>query len=147
MEDITTNISFLLLVGLVLSPILILLRLNKSNIRYKFVSYLIISIIITASITWIFAWWSYISDIMLLAHYGYNIDGMNAKEFYGHVAAENMERVKSLEKNIMGIGWPLKAILSYVIYMPYLLLVYLITYVIRKNRKRTTHTSLLPLRK
>ena len=70
-----------------------------------------IGILVTALLTLAFAWWSVTADEMLLAHYGYNIDGMNETEFYGKVAPENMERVKSLETSIMGIGWPLKAII------------------------------------
>jgi hypothetical protein len=72
---------------------------------------------------------------MLLAYYGYNLDGMNETEYYSQVAGENMERVKSLETNIMGIGWPLKAIITFLIYIPYLFIVYLIAYRVQKNRK------------
>jgi hypothetical protein len=61
---------------------------------------------------------------------------MNETEFYGKVLLENMDKVKSLETSIMGIGWPLKAILTFVFYSPYLLIIYGVTYLIgRKTRK------------
>ncbi len=109
MEIIFKIISLVLLGVLVLCPIFILKRLSKRKIKYKFISYLTIGIISTAFITLTFAWWAYTSDGLLLAHYGYNNNGMNEHEFYGKVSPENMERVKNLETSIMGIGWPLKA--------------------------------------
>ena len=50
---------------------------------------------------------------------------MNHNEFYENVSSENMEKVKSLETSIMGIGWPLKAIFGFVIFLPYLIFVYI----------------------
>ena len=80
-----------------------------------------------------FAWWSYTSDLLLLKNYGYDIDGMNETEFYGKVLPENMDKVKSLEISIMGIGWPLKAILTFIFYSLYLLIVYIIMYFIERH--------------
>lgn len=86
----------------------------------------------------IFAWWSYKSDLILLKHYGYNIDGMNDTEFYGNVSPENMEQVRSLETSIMGIGWPLKAIFGYLIFIPYLIFVYSGKMLIKRLKKIKT---------
>ena len=83
----------------------------------------------------IFALWSYKSDLILLKHYGYNIDGMNDTEFYGNVSPENMEQVRSLETSIMGIGWPLKAIFGYLIFIPYLIFVYSGKMLIKRLKK------------
>ena len=122
MELISITISLVFLVGLVLCPIYILKRLSKAKKKYKFISYLTIGLISTFLIILTFAWWAYTSDSFLLVHYGYNIDGMNETEFYGKVSPENMERVKSLETSIMGIGWPLKAIFgfTYVFFYPFI---------------------------
>jgi hypothetical protein len=134
MEIVITVVSLILFVGLILSPILILRLVNKSSIKFKFIAYLIIGLIATAIISLTFAWWVYTSDIMLLKHYGYNIDGMSEPEYYGKVLPENIDRVKSLEISIMGIGWPLKAIMAFVFYSPYLLIVYFLTYLIGKKK-------------
>ncbi len=136
MEVLFMIISFAILVGLILSPILIIRRLNKLNIKFKFVTYIIIGIVATSIITFIFAWWGYKSNRILLNHYGYNIDGMGENEYYGNILPENLDRVKSLEKNIMGIGWPLKAIMSYIFYCPYLLIIYILSYWIGNNRQK-----------
>ncbi len=133
MEIIITIVSLVLLVGLVLCPIFILKRISEAKFKYKFIPYLAIAIISTALITLTFAWWSYTSDRFLLAHYNYNIEGMNETEFYGKVSPENMERVKSLEKSIMGIGWQIKAIMTFEFYSPYLVVIYLVNYFIRKR--------------
>ena len=82
------------------------------------------------------AWWSNKSDQILLSYYGYNIDGMNEAEFYEKVSEKKIERVKELQRSLMGIGWPLKAIMSYIYYFPYLLIAYLISYLVNKPRKK-----------
>jgi hypothetical protein len=134
--EILLEISFfLLLVGLIVSPIILLSKINKSEIKFKFIIYLTLGLIITAIIIFIIAWWSYTSDLILIKHYGYNIDGMNEVEFYGNVLPENLEEVKSLEKSIMGIGWTLKAILTFTFFSPYLLIIYLINFLISKLKK------------
>jgi hypothetical protein len=136
MEFLVTAITLTLLVGLLISPILLLRFINRTNIKYKFVSYLTIGLFLTALITIIFAWWSYTSDMLLLKQYGYDINGMNKTEIFGKVLPENLNKVKSLEKSIMGIGWPLKAIMTFEFYSPYLLIIYGVTYLIgRKTQK------------
>lgn len=136
-EFLVSAITFLLLVGLLISPPLLLRFIRRTNIKYKFVAYLTIGVMLTVLITLIFAWWTHTSDLLLLKHYGYDIDGMNATEFYGKVLPENLDKVKSLEISIMGIGWPLKAIITFVFYSPYLLFVYGVTYLIgRKHEKQ-----------
>jgi hypothetical protein len=135
MEVLVTIISFGLLVGTIVTPILIIVRLNRLNIKYKFAAFLALAIIITSILTLMFAWWGDTSNRILLSHYGYDFDAMNDSERFSDVANENIERVKQLEMSMMGIGWPLKAFMTYVIYSPYLLVVYLITYLIRKYRQ------------
>ncbi len=136
MEFLATAITLTLLVGLLISPILLLRFINRTNSKYKFVSYLIIGVLLTALLTIIFAWWSYTSDLLLLKHYGYDIDGMNETEFYGKVLPENLDKVKSLETSIMGIGWPLKAIMTFILYAPYLLIICFVTYVIGRRKRK-----------
>ena len=134
METIFDIISFALLIGLFLCPIIISWQLNKLVIRYKFIFYLILGILTTAAITLTLGWWIDYSDNKLLDHYGYNFDAMNDTERFEKVSPENLEQVKSLERSIMGIGWPLKIILTYVFYAPYLLIVYFVTYHFKKIR-------------
>ena len=124
--------NFLTFGLIVLTPILLILTLEKFNIKRTFLVYLLIGLIALGILILVFSWWSYESDMILLRHYGYNIDGINEMEFYGKVSSKNMEQVKSLETSIMGIGWPLKAIFGYVIAVPYLLFIYLIKMLIVK---------------
>lgn len=141
MEFLDTVITLTLLGGLLSSPFFLLRFINRTNIKYKFIVYLTIGIILTAVITLVFAWWTYTSDLLLLKHYGYDIDGMNETEFYGKVLPENMDKVKSLETSIMGIGWPLKAILTYIYYSPYLLIVYGVTYFIGRKKEKPIYNN------
>jgi amino acid transporter len=132
MEKLITLVSFLLFVGILLCPILLLRKIKKTRIRYKFLTYLTIGLFLNAVIALVFAWWNYTSDIMLLEHYGYDIDGMNETEFYGNVIPENMDKVKSIQRSIMGIGWPLKAIFAFVFCSPWIIIVYFVFYLTDK---------------
>ena len=77
MEIIITTISLLIFIALVISPIIILKLVNKSNNKFKFITYLTIGLIVIAIISLIFGWWNDKSTIILLEHYnGYN------KSFY-----------------------------------------------------------------
>jgi hypothetical protein len=132
MEKLITLVSFSLFVGILLCPILLLRKIKTTKIRYKFLAYLTIGLFLNAVIVLVFAWWSYTSDLMLLEHYGYDIDGMNETEFYGNVIPENMDKVKSIQRSIMGIGWPLKAIFAFVFCSPWIIVVYFIFYLTDK---------------
>lgn len=139
MEIIVNSINILLLLGLISSPIIILRFVNKSNIKFNFISYFIIGLIVTAIISLIFAWWSDTSSIILLKHYGgyfFNPDSNSYQVSYEKVLSENIDRVKNLEMRIMGIGWPLKAIFMFTCFLPVLLVVYFLTNLINKIRKK-----------
>lgn len=140
MDAIITIISWILITVLFVSPFLIILGLNKLNLRNRFVLYLILSLIVTSGLILTLAWWTDHSDQFLLSHYGYDFDAMNEIETFENVLPENMARVKELEISMMGIGWPLKAILSYVFYAPYILIVYLAVYFYKKFERRITYT-------
>ena len=132
MEKLITLVSFSLFVGILLYPILLLRKIKTTKIRYKFLAYLTIGLFLNAVIVFVFAWWSYTSDLMLLEHYGYDIDGMNEAEFYGNVIPENMDKVKSIQRSITGIGWPLKAIFAFVFCSPWIIIVYFVFYLTDK---------------
>ena len=61
---------------------------------------------------------------------------MNDFEKYENVSTENLDEVKKLEMSIMGIGWPLKAILTYLVYCPYLVIAYIVSFFYTKMRKK-----------
>lgn len=138
-----TPISLTLLGGLLLSPIFLLRSINRTNIKSKFIAYLTIGTFLTAFIAFVFAWWGDTSNKLLLTHYGYNFEGWSDKGgYYDNVAPGNLERVKTLVTSMMGIGWPLKAIMTYAFYSPYLLIVYVGTYLIGRKIKRKSLTIL-----
>ncbi|MBI3232887.1 MAG: hypothetical protein HYZ42_02410 [Bacteroidetes bacterium] len=124
METIITISGFLILGSIIIAPILILVILKRLNTKQTAIIYSLIGLPLLGVLMLIFAWWSYESNLMLLKHFGYNVDGMNEAEFFASVLPENMERVKRLEISVMGIGWPLKAIFGFVMTIPYLVFVY-----------------------
>lgn len=136
MEIIITTISLLIFIALVISPIIILKLVNKSNNKFKFITYLTIGLIVIAIISLIFGWWNDTSTIILLEHYnGYNInpDSNSGQVYYDAVLPENIDRVKELERSHMGIGWPLKSIFLFVLSSPYLLIVHFVIKLIDNN--------------
>ena len=139
MEILIRIISFSLIIALIVSPIVILIGLKRLKIKkYIFLTYLTLGIFITAIIALTFGWWLDYSNEMLLSHYGYDFDAMNDKERFSNVMPENWDKVKSLEVSMMGIGWPLKTIMTFSVYSPYLLLIYLVAFFIQKNKRRIT---------
>lgn len=124
METLITISNFLILGLIIISPILILYILKRLKTKRTVIIYSLISLSVLGVLILIFAWWSYESDLILLKHFGYNIDGMNETEFFGNVLPENMAKVKRLETSVMGIGWPVKAIFGFVMTIPYLIFVY-----------------------
>jgi len=141
MEFLITIISIILLLALIGFPFLVLSRLKKLNLKYNFTIFLIVGTILTLTLTLISGWWGDISNQILLSHYGYNFDAINDMERYREVARENLERVKRLEINMLGIGWTIKAFMFFIFYFPYLLIVYLINYFYKKYKKRKEYTS------
>ena len=137
MEILTFVISIILLIGLILSPILLFIKLRKSKLN--FLTYLILGLVITLT----FAWWADYSDQLLLSHYGYDLDAMNDTDRYGNVKSENLEKVKQIEIGYFGIGWPLKAIMTYVFYFPYLLIIYPIGITIGKMKQKNNNKNAL----
>lgn len=125
LETLITISNFLILGLIIIAPILILIILKRLKTKRTVVIYSLIGLSVLGVLMLIFAWWSHESNLILLKHFGYNIDGMSETEFFGNVLPEKMDKVKRLETSVMGIGWPVKAIFGFVITIPYLIFVYI----------------------
>lgn len=139
MEIIIMTISFLLFVGVLASPIILLSHIYKSNNKFKFITYLTIGLLVIAINSLIFGWWTDESTIILLKHYDayyINPDSNNYQIYYDKVLPENMNRVKKLEKSHMGVGWPLRSIVLFFFSSFYLLFIYSIKDFIVQERKK-----------
>jgi Tfp pilus assembly protein PilO len=133
MEILNTAIKFALLIALIISPILLFNKLRKQSFKYPFILYLISAVLITFFLVMVLAWWSHFSTELLLSHYGYYSGDLNETERMKNVAVENLDKVNKLRISKMGIGWPLKAIMFYPFYFPYLVIVYLGMYFYSKK--------------
>lgn len=121
MKTLLTISNFIVLFSLIASPFIILRVIKKRKIKKDLVVYIIIGFFISV---FLFAWWLNFSKQILLSSYGYNFNGMDEEEYYKNVATENLGSVKKVRESMMGIGWPLKVMFSYIYYFPYLILVY-----------------------
>lgn len=137
MENLIYSISFILLVILIIFPSFIIYRLKKRYSEHVFTFYIVSGVLISSILLLIVAWWGYFSCKILLSHYGYNFELMTSDaERLKNVSAENLDKVKLLNHERMGIGWPLKAIFGTIIYIPYLIIVYLLTFFYSKMRMK-----------
>jgi 4-amino-4-deoxy-L-arabinose transferase-like glycosyltransferase len=125
METIMDILNFLILGLIIIFPILIIIILKRLKTKRVLIIYSVMGLFILGALTWIFAWWTNKSNMILLEHYGYNFNGWNDAERFQYVAQENLKKTKNLETSITGIGWPVKAIFGFVMTIPYLITVYL----------------------
>lgn len=145
MEVLINVINLSILLIFILTPFYLIKRINSSKIKFKIITYLFLGLVVNAVICFAFAWWSDTSNEILLKHlngYIFNPDSGNYQVSYEQVLPENIEKVKSLETSIMGIGWPLKAIFMFVFYSPILIISFIVERVLKKNKnKKTTFTN------
>lgn len=137
MEILIKIIVFALFLMMIFIPILILKQLYKRKVKNNFIPYLLFSLISTFLLILIIGWWSHFSTQLLLSHYGYDFDAMNNMERFQNVALKNLDKVKTLRTKMLGIGWPLKAYMSYLFYSPYLLIVYFSSYFYKTIKQKS----------
>jgi hypothetical protein len=78
---------------------------------------------------------------LLLLNYGFTEYAMGDEERYQNVKPENIKRTKEIYDSMFGIGWPLRAIMTYIFYLPYLIFVYLVYYFIQKKLEKDITTK------
>lgn len=81
-------------------------------------------------------WWGDYSNKILLSWYGFNFNEVDFGEGCKNVSEGNLMKVKQLRRNSMGIGWPLKAIIAYVFYWPYLIIVYILSCLFKRLKSK-----------
>jgi len=115
---------------ILITPILILLSLLEIFRKNIFIPYLVINLLTSALLIFLSVGIFSVSDEYIMEYYGYNFDGMSIEENYENVSFENIERVKQLEMSMMGIGRTFKAIFAYIFFIPYILLVYILKFIL-----------------
>jgi hypothetical protein len=104
--------------------------------RKNFIGYIISGILITFILIVIMGWWGDFSNHFLLTYYGYDFEAMNSTEKFENVDVENVDKVNVLEKNMLGVGWPLKVIMFYIFFSPVLLILYSLVYYFKVKKKK-----------
>ena len=129
--------SFIIIASLIILPFYInkKIKILNNNRLIQILCLSIICFIISGILTFVFVYWSIeLSNNILLKNLGYNENGMNEFEYYQNVKTEYLKNAKEIRENQMGIGWPLKAIFSFVfIILPYEIIMSLILGI--KNKK------------
>lgn len=135
MEIFIRVIDFLFFITIIAIPFLVFIMLRNLNGRQHTIYYFLIGIILSSLLVYFFAWWVDTSNIILLKYYGYNLQRINTPESYENVLPQNIQKVKKIEKSVMGIGWTLKAMFGFIMYIPYLLAVFIVRIIWEKRLK------------
>lgn len=140
MENFISITIWGLIIGFLVIPILMFLAIqfNRKMKRYFMIGGTLLIFILPIAA----AWWVDKSTEILLIHY----DALVYSNDFGtyifstdKVKPENLSRVAQLESSYFGLGWPLKAIMTSILYIPVVLIIYLIQIMIisfLKKRKR-----------
>ncbi|MEI6091817.1 MAG: hypothetical protein WCR42_15275 [bacterium] len=136
-------VTILILIFLITFPFILIYLLKKRLKKKIFIIYIFLGLILLFIGAVAFAWWADTSNVILLKHYGYIYNGIEAQR-YQNVQSKNLEMVKSLELSMMGIGWPVKVFFGFLIFSPYLIIVYPLYMLIanlRKNNRKLINES------
>lgn len=132
MELLRDIISLLLGIIILVYPLFIIPSLRK---RRDVMLFLLATFVFTGILCLILLWWDDYSTWRLMAYYGWNFDGMCERECLQNVEACNRERVQKLWNHNMGVGWPVKAFLCYIVTLPSQWLLSAVEYVIIKKKR------------
>lgn len=126
-----------LIIGLFPFFLFYLIKKYQKN-KYRFCTYFFTGTILSVLLFSGLAYWSELDTKIRLKNFNgvvYNSDFEEFQINYENIAPENLKEVKAVESSMMGIGWPLKAILFSFIYIFYLLIVYIILQLLQKFNK------------
>lgn len=133
---IITIASYILILAI---PFLIGRKLKKNN----FLTLFTLSIILTFFISTISTYWSEdISNRIIYNIYGFNSYGMGESERWTQeINSDDRNAIERIYNKSFGLGWPLKLILSYVLFMiPYNFITCAIIYGWKRKKAANTRT-------
>ena len=137
--------SLLFLVCTLLLPFILTLVVLKSLSRFRFIAYLLLSLSLGGTVLTTSIWWDDTCTQLQIEAYGYDLDSMTDKDRFAKVAPENIQTVERLMISHMGVGWPVKVIFAYPLYMVYHMGIFCFGWLIRKVYQPSQESRLLPL--
>ncbi len=136
MEVLFNALKIAILLAIVASSWFVIIILRKLKWKLHFLSFLLLGMLLSFFLTALLGWWSDFSNDLLLCNYGYDFEAMNAIDRIANVPEADLDKVKSLERNRMGMGWPVKVLFTYVFGSPVLLILYIGVFYFRKAKTR-----------
>jgi hypothetical protein len=136
MEHFATFTYFLIFILIIVHPFIVYRFLMKKN-KVTFVKFILISLATSTFLCVISTWWICEGgNNLLLKNYGITEYAIGDTERYQNIKPENIKRAKEIYESMFGIGWPLRAIMTYKFYLPYLIFGYLVCYFIQKKTQK-----------
>ena len=128
-------LNIIILISILGSPYFVSKKVEKVLSKNRIFTSIVISIFIVVFLSFVFAWWTDYSNILLMKYYGYDFGIMgNEIDRLKNVDPKNIETVKQLKISIMGIGWPLKAIFGLVLLIPFSILTPTVYFLVKRKR-------------
>ncbi|GAA0706054.1 MULTISPECIES: hypothetical protein [Vreelandella] len=132
METLGIAIS-LVMAGLIIATPIYCVAKSRSFIRLNLISIPIIFTLVIAG-----AYWPHFYKDVRLEMMGLDFDGMSDEERTRNVTPEQKEEAIELYWSLMGIGWPLQAIIGMVLVLPYPSTVWLVGFGAKRVFRRKT---------
>ena len=127
-------LNIIILISILGSPYFVSKKVEKVLSKNRIFTSIVISIFIVVFLSFVFAWWTDYSNILLMKYYGYDFGIMgNEIDRLKNVDPKNIETVKQLKISIMGIGWPLKAIFGLVLLIPFSILTPTVYFLVKRK--------------
>lgn len=134
MEQLRDILTLILGIIILIYPLFSIPFLRKKSDVLIFV---IVTTILSGILCMALLWWDDFSTWELMSYYGWNPDGMCDTEYFRNVAESDVERVQKLWKHNMGVGWPVKAFFSYIVILPFQLILSAVEYLTIRYVKKS----------
>lgn len=115
MEQFRDIITLLFGISILVYPLFFVPMLRN---RRDMMSFIIATATLSGILCLTLLWWDDFSTWRLMEYYGWNPDGICDSEYFQNVQEVDRERVQKLWNHNMGVGWPIKAFIHYLIILP-----------------------------
>ncbi|QAR30855.1 hypothetical protein EQP59_05665 [Ornithobacterium rhinotracheale] len=91
------------------------IKLSTPNRFIRFMILVFSCLLVFAFVTWLMTYWmEELSKDLLLVKMGVNTDSFIHEEMFEQVPPKYLAQAKEIHESQMGIGWPLKAMFTYI---------------------------------
>lgn len=136
MQYIGSAIYFLILLGILIMPFTMPLRLRRNGSVASLLLSSFLSLIVCVLLVSLLAYLPDLYADLRLDYLGFDFDGWSDEERVRNIAPELRNEAMKLYQSRMGIGWPLKAIMGSILLIPYQIVASIFVFMVSKKLKK-----------